>query len=246
MGRAQDIYGPDVSLVHHRSGSAHAARCAPGILALLSDVHARNGLVLELGCGSGPLTRELIAAGHRVIATDASAAMVALASEHVGRGAEDVRQLKLGVDAVPAADAIVAVGHPLNYLANADEIDAALIAIARALRPGGIVAMDICDLGWGRGDLTPLGRVGDDWAIIVEFTMPAPDRFDRDITTFLPNQDGTWRRSDEHHTSALVDTARIPPMLATHGVEAVVADSFGGELLPAGLCAVIGRRAGAG
>ena len=53
----------------------------PGILALLEPVRARGGLVLEVGCGSGLLTRHLVDAGHRVIATDASPAMVELAQE---------------------------------------------------------------------------------------------------------------------------------------------------------------------
>lgn len=89
MREPETIYGADVALVHHRSGAAHAAACVPGIVQLLAGVRERNGLVLELGCGSGPLTAELIAAGHRVIATDASEAMVVLARERVGGGAEE-------------------------------------------------------------------------------------------------------------------------------------------------------------
>jgi SAM-dependent methyltransferase len=61
--------------VHARGFGQHADRCAPGILELLSPVRGlRDGLVLELGCGSGALTRHLLAAGHRVIATDGAGA----------------------------------------------------------------------------------------------------------------------------------------------------------------------------
>jgi SAM-dependent methyltransferase len=74
----------DLALVHHR-GFGFPRACAPGILTLLDPVRSRNGLVLELGCGSGLLTAELTAAGHRVIATDASPAMLDLArSQPVG------------------------------------------------------------------------------------------------------------------------------------------------------------------
>ena len=48
-------YSRDLALVHARGFGQHADRCAPGILALLSPVS--GGLVLELGCGSGALTR---------------------------------------------------------------------------------------------------------------------------------------------------------------------------------------------
>jgi len=47
----------------------------------------RGGLILELGCGSGALTRHLLAACHRVIATDASPDLLALApllARHLG------------------------------------------------------------------------------------------------------------------------------------------------------------------
>ncbi len=108
-------YRRDLAVVHHRGFAFHAAACAPGILEFLAPVRAREGLVLELGCGSGVLTRELIAAGHRVIATDASPAMLELTHELVD-GAAEVRQLTLPDDPLPDADAIVAVGHPLNYL----------------------------------------------------------------------------------------------------------------------------------
>jgi SAM-dependent methyltransferase len=116
-----------------------------------------------------------------VIATDASPAMLEIARGLAGDTAEEVRRLTLPDDRLPPADAIVAVGHPLNYLPDADAIDRALIAIAAALRPGGRLAFDVCDLEWGeaRRDAPAYGRSGDDWAIITEFSVPAPDRRER-------------------------------------------------------------------
>ena len=60
--------------------------------------------------------------------------------------------------------------------------------MAGALRPGGVLAIDICDLEFGgSGRDENFGRVGPDWAVITEFSAPAPDRFVRDITTFVPD-----------------------------------------------------------
>ena len=76
-------------------------------------------MVLELGCGSGALTRHLVAAGHRVVATDTSPpAMPALAREAVP-GVEAFRRLALPDEQLPPADAVVSVGHVLSYLPNA-------------------------------------------------------------------------------------------------------------------------------
>jgi SAM-dependent methyltransferase len=236
-------YGPDLALVHHLGFGFHADACAPGILALLEPIRERNGLVLEVGCGSGLLTRHLIDAGHRVIATDASPAMVELAEEHAA-GAEDVRVLVLPDDPLPEADAIVSVGHVVNYVGERDAVERAIIAIARAVRPGGLFAIDVCDLEWAslRQGAPGAGKIGDDWAVAVEFFIPAPDRFMRHIATFLRNDDGSWRRSDERHDNVLLDTTQIPDLVRPYGVEATVGNSFGRETLPAGLRTVIGRR----
>jgi SAM-dependent methyltransferase len=240
----QPYYRPDLALVHDRGFAFHAAACAPGILEFLAPVRARGGVVLELGCGSGLLTRELLAAGHRVIATDASPAMLGLARAQLGEAAEEIRQLMLPDDPLPDVDAIVAVGHPINYLADAAAIDRAMIAIAGAVRGGGLIAFDVCDLEWGRlrQNAQNYGAAGPDWAIITEFSTPSPDRFVRDITTFVPGGDGSWRRDSEHHENILIDTARIPGLFRARGVEALVDAAFGDETLPPGLRAVKGHR----
>jgi SAM-dependent methyltransferase len=235
-------YRDDLALVHHRGFGFHAAACAPGILELLAPVRERNGLVVEVGCGSGLLTAELLAAGHRVLATDASPAMLALARAAVGDRAEGIETLRLPDDEIPAADAIVAVGHPLNYLPDLASFERAVEAIGAALRPGGIVAFDVCDLAWGRRDLSTQARAGEEWAIITEFSLPSRDRFVREITTFLPNGDGTWRRDHERHENVLVDVTRVPGVLAGQGVEASVRPAFGTETLMAGLFAIAGSR----
>lgn len=240
---ASPYYRDDLALVHHLGFGFHADACAPGILALLEPVRDRDGLVVELGCGSGLLTRHLVEAGHRVIATDASPAMLDLAREYVPNAA-DVRQLVLPDDPVPEADAIVSVGHVLSYLPDEAAITRTFAAVARALRPGGVLTIDICDLGWGtaRRDAPPGVRVHDEWVIVTKYSVPTPDRFVREITTFVRGDDGSWRRDDERHDNVLVDTSRIPEILGGHGVDATVAPSFGSESLPAGLVAITGRR----
>src|SRR5437879_13660891 len=101
----QPYYRDNLALVHHRGFRFHADMCAPGIVALLGPVRDRRGLVVELGCGSGLLTRHLLDAGHRVVATDASPAMLGLARAGAPR-AEDVRQGIAPADHTPAAAAL--------------------------------------------------------------------------------------------------------------------------------------------
>ena len=241
--RGEPYYRQDLALVHHLGFGFHADLVAPGILSLLAPIHDRKGLVVELGCGSGLLTHHLVGAGHRVIATDASPAMLALA-RNTAPEVEQFQELVLPDDPIPDCDAIVSVGHPFSYLPDEESIDRAFVAAAQALRPGGVIAVDICDLEWGRArrDAPNLGRVSDEWAIITEFSMPSPARFVRQMAVFLRNQDGSWRRDDERHDNVLIDTSRLPALLAEHHVDATVRASFGAETLPKGLRAVIGHR----
>jgi SAM-dependent methyltransferase len=239
----EPYYRRDLALVHHLGYGFHADRCAPGIVALLEPVRERNGLVLELGCGSGLLTRYLLDAGCRVVATDASPAMLELARE-AAPDAEAIEPLVLPDAPLPECDAVVSIGHVLSYLPDEAAVERALVAVAGALRPGGLLAIDLCDLAWGRVRLEPpnSGRVGDDWAIIAAFSVPEPNRFVREMTTFIREEDGTWRRDDERHDNVLLDTSRVPALLAEHGVSAAIGASFGTEELPEGLVTIVGRK----
>jgi len=165
-------------------GTFHADNVAPAFLELLEPVRASGGTVLELGCGTGALTRHLVDAGNHVIATDASAAMLEHARANVP-GAE-FRQLTLPDDLLPRADAVIAVGHPFNYLPDKQSLRRGLVAAAAALTPGGLFAVDIADRQWAQnaaaGQLT---MVEEDWVWINRLSAPRPDLYVREITTFI-------------------------------------------------------------
>jgi SAM-dependent methyltransferase len=241
----EPYYRADLARVHHEGFGFHAEMVAPGILRLLEPVKAADGLVVEFGAGSGLLTRILLEHGHRVLCTDASPAMLDLARTEAP-GAVGYQLMRLPEDPVPEADAIVGVGHPISYLPSEAAIHEALVAFAKALRPGGILAFDVCDLEWGtaRIDAPTFSRKTDDWALITDYSIPRPDQFVRQMAIFTRNPDGSWRRDDERHDNVLLDTSTLPPLLAEHGVQAEVRRAFGDEALPAGLHVVVGRKTG--
>jgi SAM-dependent methyltransferase len=243
--RDAPYYRDDLALIHHRGFGFHADACAPGILRLLEPVRQHDGLIVEIGCGSGLLTAHLVGAGLRVVATDASESMLELARTHVP-GAADIRRLTLPGGPIPPAEAVVGVGHALNYLDDEAQVEEALVAIATSLRPGGVMAIDLCDLEWGavRVNQPPSVRRAQDWVLMTEFSVPEPNRYVRFMTTFVRQVDGTWRRDDERHDNVLIDTATVPELLTLHGVEATVSGSFGDEQMPAGLVTVVGRKSG--
>jgi SAM-dependent methyltransferase len=238
---AEPYYRADLARIHHEGFAFHADAVAPGILRLLAPIRERGGLVVEIGCGSGLLTKYLVDAGHRVFATDASPAMVDLARNYVP--SIPIEVLCVPDDPIPAADAIVSVGHPLSYLDNETLVEKALVAMSDALNPGGVLAFDICDVEWGTARLgqSPHVWFGAEWVLVTRFSVPDPHTFRREMTTFVKSGD-LWRRDDETHDNVLLNTERIPAFLADHGIEAEIRPCFGDEILPAGLVAVVGRR----
>ena len=237
-------YRPALARVHHEGFGGHGDACGSGILAKLRPVRERGGVVLELGCGSGALTRHLVAAGHRVIATDASPAMLALAREAVP-GVEAFRRLALPDDQLPAADAVVSVGHVLSYLPDAPAVERAFRAVAAALRPDGVLTVDLLDRTYrvARAGKAPVAIIRDEWAVFIAFDSPDPETYARDITTFVRSASGAWQRDDERHGNVLVHAPDVVRLLADDGVEAQIARGFDdGQRHEESLVAITGVR----
>jgi 2-polyprenyl-3-methyl-5-hydroxy-6-metoxy-1,4-benzoquinol methylase len=104
--------------------------------------------ILDAGCGSGLLARTLRIEGFAVLGVDASVAMIELA-RHYEPGAQfEVARLPTrkppGMDgALPTCDAVVSTGHVLNYLDTRTDVAQALGELARAVQPGGLLAIDL-------------------------------------------------------------------------------------------------------
>ncbi|MGH8946062.1 MAG: class I SAM-dependent methyltransferase [Acidimicrobiia bacterium] len=231
-----------LALAHHRGFAGHADLCAPGVLELIRALPNPAPTVLELGCGSGALTRHLVEAGLEVIATDASPAMVDLARKTVPDAAEH-RLITLPDDPIPKADVIVSVGHVLNYLPDVEAVRRALSRLANALKPGGLLAMDVLDLEYGRINHAPnsVGSAGDDWAVISRSRFEPPDRLVREITGFVLDNDTGWQRDDEVHENVLVDTAALAGDFDPDLYDNWVRRSFGRERLPQGMRVLLVR-----
>jgi SAM-dependent methyltransferase len=90
--------------------------------------------ILELGCGAGGDTAEMLARGFDVRATDGSPEMAAVASKHLGRTVETL--LFHDLDEVGAYDAVWA-NACLLHVPRTELVDV-LARIWRALKPAGV------------------------------------------------------------------------------------------------------------
>ncbi|MDR6865224.1 class I SAM-dependent methyltransferase [Phycicoccus sp. 3266] len=99
--------------------------------------------VLDCSCGTGQLAVGLAGLGMRVVATDASAAMVRRTGELAEELGASVRAVRAGWEELPGLfddesfDMVFCVGNSLHHVEGARARSAALESMSRLLRPGG-------------------------------------------------------------------------------------------------------------
>jgi SAM-dependent methyltransferase len=193
--------------------------------------------VLDVGCGTGTLLAEARAAGHRgrLCGLDPAAAMLARA-----RRRADVEWALGDLSGAvwrEAFDLAVMTGHAFQALVADAEIDGALAAIHRALRPAGRFAFETRNPGaraWERwrpqNAVTVQGEDGCDIRITTQVVKP----FDGRTVTFTHTFEGAHPSLPQVSRSTLrfLDGPSLAARLGDHGfeIEAQFGDFGGGPI----------------
>jgi SAM-dependent methyltransferase len=239
------IYEEDLAHIHIAGFSAMAQAVGPQIIALLRERGIHSGTIGDIGCGAGITTRCFLDAGYNVWALEQSAALLEAARAR----APEATFLPLGSvyeTKLPAADAIVAIGEPLNYHSpgsDADELVRSFFKQAAAsLRPGGVLAFDVIVCGDVSLDARSWSS-GEDWAVLVE-TREQPDGWlCRNIETFVL-RDGAYRRGHETHHVRVFDREKVTATLREEGFDVQTSEFWGDYRLAPRRCAFLCRRSG--
>lgn len=114
------------------------------IKSLLKEYKIEDGLVLDLGCGTGKLTRLLEDAGYDMIGIDYSGEMLEIAREHQEEGSnilyllQDMREFEL----YGTVSAVVSVCDSVNYITKEEELEEVFRLVNNYLDPKGIFIFD--------------------------------------------------------------------------------------------------------
>lgn len=104
-----------------------------------------DGIVLELGCGTGSLTELLAAKGYDMIGVDCSDEMLNIActkKEQSGRDILYLNQDMRSFELYGTVRAVVSVCDSLNYLLEDEDLTACFRLVNNYLDPGGIFIFD--------------------------------------------------------------------------------------------------------
>jgi SAM-dependent methyltransferase len=213
------FYARDLAEIHDAGFGGFARTATPGLLRRLHRAGIRDGLVVDLGCGSGIWARALTDAGYDVLGVDGSADMLRIARRRAPRAR--LEQASILDFTPPPCAAITALGEVLSYAGS--------LAPLRRTGEARLLLFDVATPARAR----TAGRTfheGDGWLLANEVTAD-DTTLTRRIATFT-RAGRTWRRADEQHVLRLYEPAEVHAALDAAGFEARRIRSYGREQRP--------------
>ena len=233
-------YREDLAYIHDVGFGDFALGSAPGILEILRRNGIREGLVVDLGCGSGLWAQELAQVHYEVLGIDISEAMINIARRRVPEA--EFRVASLFEADIPPCNAVTAISEVLNYLFDPEnELIRLFRRVYDALAPGGIFVFDVAEPGQIPQGTAIRGFTGGvDWVVLVE-KVENRGTLTRRISTFRKEGEH-YRRSDEVHHQRLYRAPDLAGELRRAGFRVRMIRGYGGYRLPRAHAAFVARK----
>ncbi len=225
-------YENDLAYIHDVGFGDFARNSAPGLLEMLRQNGITEGLVVDLGCGSGLWARELSKAHYDVLGIDISPAMIEMARSRVPGGEFRVASL-LKTD-LPQCVAVTSLGECLSYLFDESnsmrELRRLFRRVYEALKPGGVFIFDVAEPGRGKGPRQKHIE-GPDWAVLVDVEEDTrTNRLTRSITLFRKIGE-FYRRDEETHQLQLYKRSDVAKELRRVGFRVRTLSTYGDQAM---------------
>lgn len=191
----------------------------------LKNALIQDGLLLDLGCGTGTLTRMLADEGYDMIGVDGSEEMLMEAWEKTDGTdilylCQDMRAFEL----YGTVRAVVSTCDTMNYLLTRSDFIQTVRLVNNYLDPGGLFIFDLNTLYKFREVMgnTTIAESGEDASFIWDnFFDEETGRNEYDLTLFIRREDGLFERQIEVHEEQGYTTEEVMGFLAAGGMEFV-------------------------
>ncbi len=191
---------------------------------LLSENGIKDGLVLDLGCGTGKLTRIMQSYGYDMIGVDNSYEMLDIAREHSDENIlyllQDMRDFEL----YGTVRAIYSACDSVNYILEEEELREVFALANNYLDPGGLFVFDINTPYKYRellGENTFAENREEGSFIWENFFDEEEEINEYDLTLYIKEENGAFMRFQETHYQRCYELDTIKRLLAEAGMEFV-------------------------
>ena len=200
---------------------------------LLKEYGVEDGLVLDLGCGTGSLTELLADRGYDMIGVDYSEEMLELAlDKRVESGkdilylCQDMREFEL----YGTVAAVVSICDCMNYITEPEDLVTVFELVNNYLDPGGIFIFDMNTEYKYRevmGDCT-IAEDREDSSFIWENQYEPEEKINiYDLSIFVRESEDLYRKYHETHYQRAYSLEEVKEAICEAGMEFVTAyDAF--------------------
>lgn len=204
---------------------------------LLCEYGIRDGLVLDLGCGTGSITEPMAAFGYDMIGVDASADMLEIAQDKKCESGFDILYLLQDMrefELYGTVRAVISACDCVNYITSEEELVDVFRLVNNYLDPKGVFVFDFnTEYKYSEvlGDQT-IAENREDASFIWDNYYYEEERMNEyEITLFIrESSDGLFRKYQETHLQRAYTLEEIKNMIEQSGLEYVTAyDAYSRE-----------------
>lgn len=199
----------------------------------LKEYGILDGLVLDLGCGTGTMTELLAEAGYDMIGVDNSGEMLAEAMEKRVESGHDILYLLQDMqefELYGTVRAVVSVCDSLNYITEEEELEHVFALVNNYLDPQGIFLFDMNTVYKYQTMIgnTTIAENRDEGSFIWENYFDQEEGINEyDLTLFIREEDGRFRKYEETHFQRAYEQEEVEKAIREAGMELVaVYDAF--------------------
>ena len=203
---------------------------------ILKEHRIKDGLVLDLACGTGEMTRRLKALGYDMIGVDSSADMLQEAYKEDTEGILYLQQDMRSFELYGTVRAIVSTCDSMNYLTKEKDLVKTLKLVNNYLDPDGVFIFDLKTVHFYKdvmGDRVEAQNLEDCSYIWDNLYDEKRHLNEYDLTLFI-REGETYRKSEEIHLQRAYTLTEIKKAIKSAGM--VFLDAFdehdGGKITP--------------
>ena len=204
------------------------------VTGLLAEYGITDGLVLDLGCGTGKMTRLLADAGYDMIGVDYSEEMLEVARERQDEQnrddilylMQDMREFEL----YGTVRAVISICDSINYILEEDDLRHVFELVNNYLDPKGIFIFDLNTVYKYRElrGVNTISENREESSFIWDNYFYEDEMVNEyDLTLFIREKDNLYRKYEELHYQKAYELEQVKRLLEEAGMEFVAAyDAF--------------------